>query len=101
MLYITSVCLPLDLFKIETETGIIRTRVPLQGHAQVSPYMLTVRGQDRGVPPLASQTTVRVFVTDLQSSDGQPIFIFPEEDGQVITFPEVMYTAAYCTIHGL
>ena len=81
-----------DLFDIETETGIIRTEVPLAGYAQTLPYILTVRGEDRGEPALYSQAEVRIFVEDLQSSGGQPVFITPGEDGAVITFPEVTDT---------
>ena len=58
-------------------SGNIVVKGPLTGKGRSEPYVLTIRGQDQGDPPLFSDVEVFVYVGDITANDGIPSFVKP------------------------
>ncbi|XP_068081067.1 cadherin-87A [Anabrus simplex] len=73
------------LFSINHTTGRIVTRRALTGKGRTEPYHLILRAQDSGTPPLSTDVSLSIYIGDVFSNDGVPIFIRPtlEEIAQV------------------
>lgn len=72
-------------FKIDAKSGEIRTARELTGKGRGDPYEIVIRAQDNGeeVPnqrSLFSDTTLLLYVGDVNTNDGQPYFISPTVD---------------------
>lgn len=84
------------LFKINVNTGEIRTKKSLTGKGRSEPYELVVRAQDNG-DQLAKQKSLYsdvpfvLFIGDVSSNDGIPIFVSPKV-GQIADISEVSET---------
>ena len=65
-----------DVFMVDPLTGVIRTKVDLDGLVGV--YELIVQGVDHGVPQLSS--TAIVTVTVLSSNILPPVWVHPIRD---------------------
>ncbi|KAH0618146.1 hypothetical protein JD844_017132 [Phrynosoma platyrhinos] len=61
-------------FSINRENGTIYVLVPLD-HEDIMEFRLVVHVRDGGLPPLATNTTVNVFVTD--QNDNPPRVLYP------------------------
>ncbi|XP_067938174.1 cadherin-23-like [Watersipora subatra] len=77
-------------FRIEPQTGHIRVNSSLDRESSRNEYSLVVRASDRGQPPLSSQQTIVVKVTDV--NDEAPVFLqndyaFEIEEGQDANTP--------------
>lgn len=81
------------LFKINVNTGEIRTKKSLTGKGRSEPYELIVRAQDNG-DQLAKQKSLytdvplALFIGDVSSNDGIPVFVSPKV-GQIVNISEV------------
>lgn len=74
-------------FGIQLNTGVFYTQTLLQGASHNSPYRLTVRASDLGVPVCHTDTQVSIFVSSGQQSDGRPIWNYPDM-GEVVYIME-------------
>ncbi|XP_047097698.1 cadherin-23 [Schistocerca piceifrons] len=79
------------LFEINQTTGEIRTKRQLTGKGRTDPYQLIVRAQDEGSPALSSDVPLSIFIGDVFTNDGVPIFVRP-------TLDEVAYVSENSTI---
>ncbi|KAK9498689.1 hypothetical protein O3M35_003268 [Rhynocoris fuscipes] len=68
------------LFEIDSKTGEIKTKKPLTGKGRTDPYILTVRAQDLGEPSLFSDVSLILYIGDVVTNDGIPMFIHPTVD---------------------
>ena len=59
----------LDLFAIDQNTGIIRTRVNLDRETHESNYNLTVDAADRGNPPCTAAATINMRIRDVNDNN--------------------------------
>ncbi|XP_024085574.1 cadherin-23-like [Cimex lectularius] len=65
------------LFKINKTTGEIVTNMPLTGKGRAESYVITARALDHGEPSLFSDVPVRIFIGDVVTNDGIPMFLHP------------------------
>lgn len=79
------------LFKINHTTGEIYSARALTGKGRTEPYNMRVRAQDKGESPLYSDVGLTLYIGDVVSNDGVPLFIRPMLD-------EVAYIAENSTI---
>ncbi|KAF7240453.1 Protocadherin gamma-C3 [Varanus komodoensis] len=68
-------------FSINRENGSIYVLVPLD-HEDAMEFQLVVQVRDGGVPPLATNTTIHVFVTD--QNDNPPRVLHPSPNGSAL-----------------
>ncbi|MEE6478695.1 hypothetical protein FKM82_011961 [Ascaphus truei] len=73
----------LSAITINSETGIIYTQCTFD-YEQIREFQVIVTAQDNGLPPLSSNVTLQVFVTDL--NDNSPKILYPSDgtDGSVV-----------------
>lgn len=64
-------------FSINRENGTIYVLVPLD-HEDIMEFRMVVQVQDGGVPPLATNISVNVFVTD--QNDNHPRVLYPQSN---------------------
>lgn len=81
------------LLRINSQTGEIRTRVPLTGKGRSEPYEIIVRAQDNGGKidkqiSLYSDVVLMLYIGDVSANDGIPYFIAPKL-GQIANITEV------------
>lgn len=81
------------LFKINVNTGEIRTKTSLTGKGRSEPYELIIRAQDNGdqvakQKSLYTDVPLVLFIGDVSSNDGIPIFLIPKV-GQIANISEV------------
>lgn len=81
------------LLRINSQSGEIRTRVPLTGKGRSEPYEIVVRAQDNGGKidkqiSLFSDVMFMLYIGDVSANDGIPYFIAPKL-GQVANITEV------------
>lgn len=81
------------LLRINSQTGEIRTKVPLTGKGRSEPYEIVVRAQDNGGQiehqvSLFSDVTFVLYIGDVSANDGIPYFIAPKL-GQIANITEV------------
>ncbi|KAL6429278.1 hypothetical protein ACFW04_008175 [Cataglyphis niger] len=79
------------LFKINHTTGEIYSARALTGKGRTEPYNMRVRAQDGGDPALYSDVNLILYIGDVVSNDGVPLFIRP-------TLEEIAYIAENSTI---
>ncbi|XP_057327404.1 cadherin-23 isoform X2 [Microplitis mediator] len=79
------------LFKINHKTGEISSAKKLTGKGRTEPYMMRVRAQDSGHPVLHSDVSLTLYIGDVVSNDGVPLFIRP-------TLDEIAYISENSTI---
>ncbi|KAG7208603.1 hypothetical protein KM043_014812 [Ampulex compressa] len=79
------------LFKINHTTGEIYSARALTGKGRTEPYNMRVRGQDNGDPSLYTDVELTLYIGDVVSNDGVPLFIRP-------TLEEVAHIAENSTI---
>jgi len=65
------------LFAVNRSTGHIITRKALTGKGRTEPYHLMVRAQDGGSPSLSMDVPLNIFIGDVFTNDGVPVFIRP------------------------
>lgn len=65
------------LFAINHTTGHIITRKALTGKGRTEPYQLMVRAQDGGNPSLSMDVPLSIYIGDVFTNDGVPLFIRP------------------------
>lgn len=65
------------LFKINHTTGEIYSAHELTGKGRTEPYNMRVRAQDGGEPALYSDVVLTLYIGDVVSNDGVPLFIRP------------------------
>jgi hypothetical protein len=65
------------LFAVNRSTGHIITRKALTGKGRTEPYHLMVRAQDGGSPSLSMDVPLSIFIGDVFTNDGVPVFIRP------------------------
>ncbi|KAJ8680655.1 hypothetical protein QAD02_016442 [Eretmocerus hayati] len=68
------------LFYINHTSGEILSKRELTGKGRTEPYFMRVRAQDSGDPPLFSDVKLTLYVGDVVSNDGVPLFIRPTLD---------------------
>jgi hypothetical protein len=78
------------LFVVNRSTGRIVTRKALTGKGRTEPYHLMVRAQDGGKPSLSMDVPLSLFIGDVFTNDGVPIFIRPTLN-EVAKIPEVRF----------
>lgn len=81
------------LLRINSQTGEIRTKVPLTGKGRSEPYEIIVRAQDNGGQiehqvSLFTDVTFVLYIGDVSANDGIPYFIAPKL-GQIANITEV------------
>lgn len=81
------------LFKINVNTGEIRTKKSLTGKGRSEPYELVIRAQDNGdqvakQKSLYTDVPLVLFIGDVSSNDGIPVFVSPKV-GQIANISEV------------
>lgn len=79
------------LFKINHTTGEIYSARALTGKGRTEPYNMRVRAQDNGEPALFSDVDLILYIGDVVSNDGVPLFIRP-------TLEEVAYISENSTV---
>ncbi|XP_066594844.1 cadherin-87A [Prorops nasuta] len=79
------------LFRINHTNGEILSARPLTGKGRTEPYNMRVRAQDSGDPVLYSDVELILYIGDVVSNDGVPLFIRP-------TLEEVAYISENSTI---
>ncbi|XP_033194669.1 cadherin 74A isoform X1 [Bombus vancouverensis nearcticus] len=79
------------LFKINHITGEIYSARELTGKGRTEPYIMRIRAQDGGVPELYSDVILTLYIGDVVSNDGVPLFIRP-------TLEEIAHIAENSTI---
>ncbi|XP_011505905.1 PREDICTED: cadherin-23 [Ceratosolen solmsi marchali] len=79
------------LFKINHTTGEIISNRELTGKGRTEPYYMRIRAQDSGDPVLFSDVILTLYIGDVVSNDGVPLFIRP-------TLDEIAYVAENSTI---
>ncbi|XP_071106394.1 cadherin-87A-like [Haliotis cracherodii] len=67
---------PSNLFRI-TNTGYILTQRSLRDQSPYSPFNVTVRAEDRGIPSLYNETQVIINIRSGQLDDGRPQWSIP------------------------
>lgn len=87
------------LFKINVNTGEIRTKKSLTGKGRSEPYELIVRAQDNGdqvakQKSLYTDVPLALFIGDVSSNDGIPVFVSPKV-GQVANISEVSFAVFF------
>ncbi|KDR10809.1 Cadherin-23 [Zootermopsis nevadensis] len=65
------------LFAINHTTGHIKTQKALTGKGRTEPYHLIVRAQDGGNPSLSMDVPLSIYIGDVFTNDGVPLFIRP------------------------
>jgi len=65
------------LFAVNRSTGHIITHKALTGKGRTEPYHLMVRAQDGGSPSLSTDVLLSIFIGDVFTNDGVPVFIRP------------------------
>lgn len=68
------------LLKINHTTGEILSKRELTGKGRTEPYYMRVRAQDKGDPPLFTDVPLILYIGDVVSNDGVPLFIRPTLD---------------------
>lgn len=79
------------LFKINHKSGEIYSAKKLTGKGRTEPYHLRIRAQDNGNPVLFTDVPLILYIGDVVSNDGVPLFIRPRSD-------EVAYISENSTI---
>ncbi|XP_076162482.1 cadherin 74A [Ptiloglossa arizonensis] len=79
------------LFKINHTTGEIYSARALTGKGRTEPYIMRIRAQDGGDPEMYSDVILTLYIGDVVSNDGVPLFIRP-------TLEEVAHIAENSTI---
>ncbi|XP_011302373.1 cadherin EGF LAG seven-pass G-type receptor 2 [Fopius arisanus] len=79
------------LFSINHQTGEIYSAKKLTGKGRTDPYNMRVRSQDNGQPVLHSDVSLTLYIGDVVSNDGVPLFIRP-------TLEEIAYISENSTI---
>ena len=72
----------LEYFTIDSQTGIIRTRMTFDREINSS-FELSVTATDSGIPPLSSNTSLSVIIADI--NDNPPVF---SQDNYTVIVPE-------------
>jgi hypothetical protein len=65
------------LFTLDVSTGEIKTRKLLTGKGRQRPYRMLIRALDKGQPSLSSDAPLDIYISDVASNDGVPIFLRP------------------------
>lgn len=81
----------LGLLKINHTTGEISSARELTGKGRTEPYIMRIRAQDSGDPVMFSDVFLTLYIGDVVSNDGVPLFIRP-------TLEEVAFIAENSTI---
>ncbi|XP_051155276.1 cadherin-23-like isoform X2 [Leptopilina boulardi] len=79
------------LLKINHTSGEISSAKKLTGKGRTDPYVMRIRAQDSGQPALYSDVLLTLYIGDVVSNDGVPLFIRP-------TLDEVAYIAENSTL---
>ncbi|KAL2722130.1 protocadherin-like wing polarity protein stan isoform X1 [Vespula maculifrons] len=79
------------LFKINHTSGEISSARALTGKGRTEPYNMRVRAQDGGIPALFTDVILTLYIGDVVSNDGVPLFIRP-------TVEEIAYISENSTI---
>ncbi|KAF7997629.1 hypothetical protein HCN44_006200 [Aphidius gifuensis] len=79
------------LFKINHTSGEIFSNKKLTGKGRTEPYIMRIRAQDGGQPILHSDVLLTLYIGDVVSNDGVPLFIRP-------TLEEIAYISENSTI---
>ncbi|OAD57755.1 Cadherin-23 [Eufriesea mexicana] len=79
------------LFEINHTTGEIYSARALTGKGRTEPYIMRIRAQDGGEPELYSDVILTLYIGDVVSNDGVPLFIRP-------TLEEVAHISENSTI---
>lgn len=65
------------LFTLDASSGEIKTRKLLTGKGRQRPYRMLIRALDRGQASLSSDVPLDIYISDVASNDGVPIFLRP------------------------
>ncbi|XP_034950821.1 cadherin EGF LAG seven-pass G-type receptor 1 isoform X2 [Chelonus insularis] len=68
------------LFEINHQTGEIYSKKKLTGKGRTEPYNMRIRVQDGGHPILYTDVSLILYIGDVVSNDGVPLFIRPTLD---------------------
>ncbi|CAB0037958.1 unnamed protein product [Trichogramma brassicae] len=68
------------LVRINHTTGEIRSSRALTGKGRTEPYAMRVRAQDQGEPALYTDVPLILYIGDVVSNDGVPLFVRPGLD---------------------
>ncbi|XP_063973499.1 cadherin-23 isoform X2 [Diachasmimorpha longicaudata] len=79
------------LFAVDHQTGEISSAKKLTGKGRTDPYNMRVRAQDNGLPVLHSDVSLILYIGDVVSNDGVPLFIRP-------TLEEIAYISENSTV---
>lgn len=79
------------LFAINRESGEISSAKKLTGKGRTEPYNMRIRAQDSGNPVLHKDVLLSLYIGDVVSNDGVPLFIRP-------TLEEIAYVSENSTL---
>lgn len=82
------------LFAVHPTEGVVYVNQSLSEKGQSMPYILTVRAQDKGHPPLSADTKVAITIGDLSAQSDTPHFIRPVQ-GETVYVAENEKVEAY------
>jgi hypothetical protein len=67
----------IGLFTLDLKSGEIKTQKLLTGKGRDRPYRLVLRAQDLGQPSLSSDVPLDIYIGDVATNDGVPVFLRP------------------------
>ncbi|GAB6028559.1 hypothetical protein CHUAL_002700 [Chamberlinius hualienensis] len=82
---------------VNESNGILFVKKALSGKGRSEPYKLGITATDYGKPSFSSTTHILLFITDISTNDGVPIFIKPLS-GDVVNLPENSAAGTVITI---
>ncbi|KAK8401064.1 hypothetical protein O3P69_002684 [Scylla paramamosain] len=65
------------LFSLDSETGVLQVKAPLNGKGRTEHYEVTVRAVDQGTPQQYSEAIIHLLIGDVSTNDGVPTFKRP------------------------
>ncbi|KAF4531725.1 hypothetical protein B566_EDAN008938, partial [Ephemera danica] len=65
------------MFSLDSQNGELRTARLLTGKGRTRPYRLVMRAQDLGQPPRSTDVPLDVYIGDVATNDGVPVFLRP------------------------
>ncbi|XP_050735767.1 cadherin-23-like [Eriocheir sinensis] len=65
------------LFSLDSETGVLKVKAPLNGKGRTEAYEVTVRAVDQGTPQQYSEAIIHLLIGDVSTNDGVPTFKRP------------------------
>lgn len=85
---------PSGLFSLDSETGVLKVKAPLNGKGRTEAYEVTVRAVDQGTPQQYSEAIIHLLIGDVSTNDGVPTFKRPaaNEGATIMEVWQILHT---------